>query len=390
MTVSRLERILGVDDDPGMQRVLSRTLAPPYEVELARTSAEARQRLERGRFDVALVDIQLDDGDGYRLCREIRERSPETDVILITGSHSEPDEKLYRSLEEGAFYFLLKPFERRVLRALVDRCLALQRERRAKETYARELAHDLERARRFQASLVPKEPLRDFGWHVEGRQRSCEALGGDFFLTLPGADGTLVFAVSDIVGHGVRAAMYAGMLRSLLESARRRDPDPAKVQSELLGGIEFFEDESSATLVYGLLFPDGRLRYFNAGHPRPLVLRASAEVESLRTTTLLLNPLLPQREGDVEEARLSPGERLLAFTDGVYEVLDGSDHEWGLDGLRTALVETRDRSPGEALDAILERITAHAAGRPPADDVTILLVERSGPVPTRGSRRPGP
>ncbi|MGH9361971.1 MAG: response regulator, partial [Thermoanaerobaculia bacterium] len=249
MTASRVERILAVDDDPGMRRVLSRTLAPPYEIELARTSAEARERLTRARFDVALVDIQLEDGDGYRLCREIREKSPETDVILITGSHSEPDEKLYRSLEEGAFYFLLKPFERRVLRALVDRCLALSRERRAKESYARELAFDLERARRFQASLVPKEPLRDFGWHVEGRLRSCQALGGDFFLSLPGPDETLVFAISDIVGHGVRAAMYAGMLLSLLDAARRRDPEPAKVQRELLSGIGFFEEESSATLV---------------------------------------------------------------------------------------------------------------------------------------------
>ena len=382
MTSPRTERILAVDDDPGMRRVLSRTLAPPYQVELARTSAEARERLKGSRFDVALLDIQLDDGDGYRLCREIRERSPETDVILITGSHSEPDEKLFRSLEEGAFYFLLKPFERRVLRALVDRCLALQRERRAKESYARELASDLEHARRFQASLVPKEPLRDFGWHVEGRLRSCDSLGGDFFLSIPGPDGTLVFAIADIVGHGVRAAMYAGMLRSLLDSARRRDPDPAKVQSELLSGIELFEDESSATLVYGLLLPDGRLRYFNAGHPRPLVARASAEIESLRTTTLLLNPLLPRREGEVEEVRLSPGERLLAFTDGAYEALDGFEREWGLDGMRTTLLETRDRSPGEALDAILDRIFQHAGGRPLVDDVTILLVERSALAPT--------
>ena len=376
MTPPRAERILAVDDDPGMRRVLSRTLAPPYEVELARTSAEARERLRTSRFDVALVDIQLDDGDGYRLCREIRAESPETDVILITGSHSEPDEKLYRSLEEGAFYFLLKPFERRVLRALVDRCLSLQRERRAKESYARELARDLERARRFQASLVPTEPLRDFGWHVEGRLRSSEALGGDFFLSVPGPDGTLVVAIADIVGHGVRAAMYAGMLLSLLDSARRRDPEPAKVQRELLSGIGFFEDESSATLVYGLLFADGRLRYFNAGHPRPLILRADSELETLRTTAPLLNPLLPRGEVEVEELRLLPGERLLAFTDGVYEVLDRYEREWGLEGISSVLAETRGRGPGEALDEILHRALAHAGGRPLVDDATVLVVDR--------------
>jgi sigma-B regulation protein RsbU (phosphoserine phosphatase) len=173
---------------------------------------------------------------------------------------------------------------------------------------------------------------------------------------------------------GLPRGAFAG---ALLDSARRRDPDPARVQSELLHGIELFEDESSATLVYGLLFPDGRVRYFNAGHPRPLLLRASAEIETLRTTSLLLNPLLPRLEGEVEEVRLLPGERLFCFSDGAYEVLDGSEREWGVEGLEKALLATRDRSAGEALDAILEGVTAHASGRPLSDDVTVLLIERS-------------
>ena len=105
----------------------------------------------------------------------------------MTGSLSEPDEKLYRSLEEGAFYFLFKPFERRVLRALVTRALDLQRERRAKEKYASELAADLERARLFQARLMPSAALRDAGWHLEGRFLPCDALGGDFYIASPTA-----------------------------------------------------------------------------------------------------------------------------------------------------------------------------------------------------------
>ena len=62
--------------------------------------AEARERLSTSTFDIALVDIQLGDGDGYTLCREIKRERPETDVILITGSRSEPDEKLFRSLDD--------------------------------------------------------------------------------------------------------------------------------------------------------------------------------------------------------------------------------------------------------------------------------------------------
>jgi serine phosphatase RsbU (regulator of sigma subunit) len=371
------ERILAVDDDPGMRRVFSRTLSPPYRVELAKGLAEARSRLKASFFDMVLLDIQLQDGDGYALCREIRRESPETDVILITGSHSEPDEKLYRSLEEGAFYFLLKPFERRVLRALVDRCLSLQRARREKEKYARELSDDLDRARRFQASLVPREPLRLSGWHVEGRLQSCEALGGDFFVSLPAADGSLAVAVSDIAGHGVRAAMYAGMLRSVLDTARRRDPDPGSVQSELLEGIHFFETESSATLFYGRLYPDGRMRYFNAGHPRPLRLSRANGIEELQTTALLLMPELPRSGGAIEELTLRPGERILAFTDGVYEALDPEEREWGLKSLMNTFSELRESGAAATLDSILERLQVHASGRPLGDDATLLLIERT-------------
>ena len=117
--MNRAQRILVVDDDPGMRRALERILAPAYPVELVAGAGEALARLDEAIFDLALVDVRLKDGDGYSLCQAIRARRPHTDVILITGSISEPDEKLFRSLEEGAFYFLFKPFDRRVLLALV-------------------------------------------------------------------------------------------------------------------------------------------------------------------------------------------------------------------------------------------------------------------------------
>ena len=204
----------------------------------------------------------------------MRRSSPATDVILITGSITQPDEKLYRSLEGGAFYFLFKPFERRVLRALVDRCVRLQRERRAKE----EFAVDAGRGPGARAA-VPAQPaaagrLEAAGFRAQGRFEPCDAVGGDFWLGLLERDGSLVVAVADVVGHGVSAAMYAGMLRSTLEAARRADPDPARVQEALVGGVDFFEASRYATLFYGQLTAPGRLRYWNAGHP-PALLRCA-------------------------------------------------------------------------------------------------------------------
>jgi sigma-B regulation protein RsbU (phosphoserine phosphatase) len=384
-------RILVVDDDAGIRRALSRILVPTYEVESACGVDEAMALVDADHFDLALVDVRLVDGNGYDLCQAIRERRPRTDVILITGSLSEPDEKLYRALEEGAFYFLFKPFDRRVLLALVERCLRLQQERAANERHTHNLARDLEKARQFQRSLVPPGPVAGFGWRLEGCLLSCDALGGDLYQALApqGFEG-LVCAAADVVGHGVRAAMYAGMLHSTLDVARRRSPEPVRLVRELLDGIDFFEAANYATLFYALLLPDGRLRYVNAGHPSPLWQRARpadqpadqpADIVPLEATGLPLSKVfraLPQGPPEVAEIQVAPGDRVLIYTDGASEVCDSGDRELGPEGLAAVLAASAGLPAGATLAALLDRIREHCDGQPFADDVTLLLVERTG------------
>jgi sigma-B regulation protein RsbU (phosphoserine phosphatase) len=348
-------------------------------VETVEGVTEALARVEAARFDLALVDVRLKDGDGYALCSALRELRPLMDVILITGSISEPDEKLFRSLEEGAFYFLFKPFDRRVLLALVERCLRLQRERFTKERYAEELAADLEKARLFQHSLLPREPVGGSGWLVDGRLLSCDALGGDFYLA-QAVEGGVAMSVSDVVGHGVSAAMYAGMLRSTLDAARRRGTDPERVGREILLGIDFFEAAACATMVYGLLLADGRLRYINAGHPPLFWLKSSGAVERLGATGPLLNRVFRDRPLPVREVTLASGDRLLAYTDGAFEARNPADQELGLDRLEEAFVELRDRPAGETAEALMDLVRVHCGGRPVADDVTVVVVERESPL----------
>jgi serine phosphatase RsbU (regulator of sigma subunit) len=370
-------RILVVDDDPGMRRAMERILQPLYDVESADGFTQALDRLEHdGAFQVALVDIRLGDGDGYSLCEQMRGRSPATDVILITGSTTQPDEKLYRSLEGGAFYFLFKPFERRVLRALVDRCVRLQQERRAKEEYADMLARDLQRARKFQKSLQPKGRVEAAGFRAVGSFLSCDAVGGDFWLGLTERDGSLVVAVADVVGHGVSAAMYAGMLRSTLEAARRLDPDPARVQEALVDGIDFFESARYATLFYGQLSAAGRLRYWSAGHPPAILQSASGGYTRLASTGPPLSVVFQNRPRAVEEVTIERGDRLLVYSDGASEARDPAETELGTDGLERALGRAAHAELPAALDGLRRLVFDHVAGRPLEDDVTMVLVER--------------
>jgi sigma-B regulation protein RsbU (phosphoserine phosphatase) len=372
-----LSRILVVDDDPGMRRALLRALGPTYRVDAVPGPREALSLLGEGQFALALVDVRLEEGDGYALCREIRARAPQTDVILVTGSVSEPDEKLFRSLEEGAFYFLFKPFDRRVLHALVDRCLGLQRERRAKEEYAATLAADLERARLFQHSLLPPGPIAECGWRLEGRLVSCDPLGGDLYSAQPTPEGGIAFFVSDIEGHGVRAAMIAGMLRSALDAARRRSPDPERVGRELRSGLDFFAPAGTATLVYGHLGREGGLRFVSAGHP-PMLWQRGETIERLPATGVLLHRVLRDHPLPACEVAVQPGDRILAYTDGAYEARNPADQELGFERLEAALTASRSLAVSAALDAVLDQVRRHSAGRPFGDDVTLLLIERTG------------
>ncbi|HSN88905.1 MAG TPA: SpoIIE family protein phosphatase, partial [Thermoanaerobaculia bacterium] len=374
--MSELDRILIVDDDAGLRRTLERILTPDYPVESVEGATEAMDLLKREEFALALVDVRLKDGDGYSLCQEIRRQRPDTDVILITGSISAPDEQLFRSLEEGAFYFLFKPFDRRVLLALVERCLRLKRERLTKERYAGTLAADLEKARLFQHSLLPSGSVTGAGWSLSGRLLSCDALGGDLYLAQWVEGAGIVFSISDVVGHGVSAAMVAGMLRSTLDAARRRSPEPERVGRDLLAGIDFFEPAGCATLVFGLLLPDGRLRYVNAGHP-PLLWQKRGEMETLPSTGILLHPAFRTRPLPAREVAVAPGDRLLLYTDGVFEARNPADQELGLERLSQAFADCRDLSAEETLDTLMGLVRDHCAGRPVDDDVTLLLIERT-------------
>ncbi|HEV7514688.1 MAG TPA: SpoIIE family protein phosphatase [Thermoanaerobaculia bacterium] len=69
---------------------------------------------------------------------------------------------------------------------------------------------------------------------------------------------------------------------------------------------------------------------------------------------------------------------MLALTDGAFEVRSPADQELGLDRLEETFVSLQGKPAGETLDALLERVVAQGAGRPVADDVTLVLVERTG------------
>src|SRR5947207_2163815 len=114
-------RILVVDDEPGMLRSVERVLSRDYHVTATRQSRDAVEIAKAFHPQLAILDIQMPDVDGFELMEKLKAVDPSLDVILMTGSIHEIDGKLIRSIRKDAFYFLQKPFDREVLLTLVER-----------------------------------------------------------------------------------------------------------------------------------------------------------------------------------------------------------------------------------------------------------------------------
>jgi serine phosphatase RsbU (regulator of sigma subunit) len=370
-------RILAVDDDPAMLRTVERILSGSHAVRGASSADEALKLLRQEPCDVAIIDIRMPGMDGYALTRAIKELRPATEVILVTGSVSDLDEKLVRSVKERAGFFITKPFSRSVLTSLVDRCLEIQALERERDDLIRRLTDDLERARRFQLALLPRGLPRAYGpLRVASAHLSCERVGGDLYDVVPLSGDRTVLMVADVAGHGVAAALVTGMIKTALGATLRDETDLVAAARAVLDTLAPLSQQRVVTLV--LVLVDTRehtLAWLNAGHPPALVWGGPSGPALLEATTPLLSFGLGLSKEPVRRRPFHPGERLALYSDGIYEVRDPA----GSDFSRPRFLETVATSRG-AIDALagalLEQAVRHAGGRPPEDDLTLLLAER--------------
>lgn len=376
-------RILVVDDEPGMLRAVRRILGKGYDVSCANSPREALAQLEDFRPDLAILDIRMPDVDGFELMAKIKRESDGNeagggaDVILMTGSVTEFDQKLIRAIRERAFYFIQKPFDRGVLLALVERCLELRRLSQENRRHARRLEAELDQARRFQQSLLP-EPLATFGSvAIEARYEPCDELSGDLYSYARAPDGSVAFLVADVSGHGASAAMLTGFAKSAFHSSWAEAFDPGVVASSLAAGIRGLQSSRFITLFCGRLdTAAGRLDYVNAGHPAALLRTADDGVRRLESTSMILSPALPAQQHQTSNVPFGEGDLLLVYSDGVIEA-SNDEGELGIDRLEQVVRTAPARG---CLDAVVELVRAHTRGRRLDDDVTLLGVEHRAPA----------
>ena len=116
-------RILVVDDEDIVRTSCSRTLSPEgYEIRLARNGVEGLKMASEERFDLVLTDLKMPDMDGIEVLRIIKEKWPETAVIIVTGYQTV--DTAVKAIKLGAYDYIEKPFTPDALISAVDEAMA--------------------------------------------------------------------------------------------------------------------------------------------------------------------------------------------------------------------------------------------------------------------------
>jgi sigma-B regulation protein RsbU (phosphoserine phosphatase) len=319
--------------------------------------------------DLAILDIRMPGLDGFELMARLKMLQPGLDVILMTGSLEDQDEKLVRAIRGRAFYFIQKPFDREVLRTLVERCLELRWHRESNRRHVQRLETELAEARAFQQSLLPPPEAEVAGLAVCCRCAPCSELGGDLYDYAVDSTGRAALIVADVVGHGASAAMLTGIVKSAFRAAHADGYDPLSVVERVWTGVAAFGFERFVTLVAAVASPDGRLAFVNAGHPPGLLWNASG-ISPLDGTGPLVSPALSAPRWDRVVVPFARGDRLLLYTDGVSEALAGDEGE-GEERLRELIARHTGGGP-PLVDAILDEVRRVRGRDPHQDDLTLL------------------
>ena len=207
------------------------------------------------------------------------------------------------------------------------------------------------------------------------RCRQMQKLGGDFYDFVPLSDDRLALAVGDASGKGLAAALMVSNVQSSLRTAalftgNRMAAAIQAVNRQVYGSSLA---DRYATLFYGVFDRATRtLRYVNAGHHPPMVIRRDGSVVWLQAggAPVGMFPDWIYEEGTVQ---LNPGDVLLACTDGVLEATNADGEEWGIEGFQRAAAGSHAQSADDMVQAIFTSMDEFSPGCQ-ADDATVLAL----------------
>lgn len=399
--------ILIIDDDVTSRRVLdTRLRATGCRVLQAPNGLEGLAQARQERPDLIVLDWMMPEMDGPECCTMLKadDALKATHILMLTAKGETAS--LVEAFESGADDYLAKPYEPEVLMARIAAGLqARSLHRRVEEIntqlrqtnaelveYQHLLEEDLNHAAEFVRAMLPPPGTVASGLQLAWRFAPSLRLGGDIFNAHPINEHLIGLYIMDMSGHGVGAALRAVSTSTILQAGWRtplagpgpigrgwRETDPAQVLAHLDRLIPSGDDGEHFTIWLGIW--DRRtsiLTYASAGHPAPILVRAGGDVEHLGEASLPLGFSWIPQSGHNATAALAEGDRLILFSDGLFEAFNADDVPWGIARLEESCRKTRHVPLEAALTAIVQDVQDWQQGASFRDDLAIMAFQVGG------------
>jgi len=369
------QKVLVVDDDEPLARVMARTLrSRGFECDIALSGAEARALFQKNEYAVALLDVRLPDESGYGLLEELTLTRPDTAVVMISGVD---DAELGRAaLEHGAYAYHVKPVGATQLYLLVVNNLRrrnMEMEHRASldrlEGMVEERSEQMRRAAELQAGMLPASPFREGDFELAAHFSAAREISGDFYDWYRTSNGRFAVTVGDVMGKGLQASLMMATARAALRGVADVRPLEAGIkQAAAVMSAALEVNKAFLTVFHGVFdAQSGELEYVDAGHGHARVLRGQKSQELLSQRSAPIG-IFPDTQFVVGKVTLEPGDALVVFSDGLLD-------------LRPDLATKDVQLPSEARRAataqeMVDILAQGAREKQLFDDVTVLALRR--------------
>jgi phosphoserine phosphatase RsbU/P len=232
---------------------------------------------------------------------------------------------------------------------------------------------ELDFARKVQQELFPRQMPRSGGLEFSAVCIPAAGISGDYYDVLELEDGRIVFAIADISGKGISAAILMANLQALLRAVATMGLPPAEVCDRLNRHLHQVTDAARyATMFYAEWNPEARqLAYVNAGHNPPFLVHELG-YDRLTEGGVPIG-VLPDTRYQTGTATMRPSDLLVLYSDGITEAGLSSGSDFGEGRLLDLLQSNRSRVLQEQLSAVLAKVREWA-GPEQEDDITLMLV----------------
>lgn len=237
------------------------------------------------------------------------------------------------------------------------------------------LEKELEMAREVQKSFLPQGELQIKGFEVSTFLRSARQVGGDYYGILPFKD-KVGIAIGDVSGKGMPAALVMSNLHATLHALAEDHP-----LDDLIFKINNSIYKNTSSYIFVTFFcgfwdcKTGELKYINAGHDAPVIIRQDGSVNRLKEGGMILG-VSPDIAYQIGSVILNSKDLLLLYTDGVTEAGLPHINPWGEANLIDHLKEIHLKPTGEILKSILINLEKTTEGIEQTDDITMILLKR--------------